>query len=1054
MLPEQVRELFVSRLVHDLVGPGAADETIPDRPTERYATGILYPKDVSLAPEEDEDGGGADDEESVPALAADTGAPLWVTRKPATMGLSFAVEGEGDKAAVEVIVRGAFYDLVDEPVQTINPRPSSKGLWQRRPVEASVRVVLAEGDPEPYYDIPGVRGLRLYVLTVRRDGLLTATIALINNNPRGDSRAEDEKRSFFQSEVTVQPIAPTRLAPRPSRRRALDEDGRVASLIYRDAVEYSVGHTCSSVADLDAAGAPVRVRTTWVPRAVVPATSEQGDDAFTVLREHASLQPLNAEWLSRASAVDLVAALRLLETAYRSWIDDRRAEAARLPREQQTQATENLGRCIEAADRIRAGIALIESDTKIRQAFQLASSAMALQYKWLRDRELSWRPFQLAFQLLSLASLAERHHTDRDVMDLLWFPTGGGKTEAYLGLTAFVLLLRRLRATKEDDGAGVAVLMRYTLRLLTIQQFQRASAMVLACELLRRKASRGEPDLPNLGPVPFSIGLWVGQGATPLTIKEARDRSSTDPSTPEQLTECPCCKARLDWQAWKATSRCFPVCCSKTCDLAQLGAELPVWTVDEDIYREAPSLVIATVDKFAQIVRKMESGVLFGRDPTKRSSPPDLIIQDELHLISGPLGTMTGLYETAIDALCTRDNVRPKIIGSTATIRRAKEQVQALFCRKTFQFPPPGLHERNSGFAVRDESRPGRLYLGVTTVGRSAKYVLQAVSASLLQSAIDTQLTPEERDAYWTVVSYFNSLRELGSAVVLVQDDVPVTIQNIASRRGESARPVGTPSELTSRCKSSEIRDMLDQLAKRSGDPDVINYLLASNMISVGIDIKRLGLMIVNAQPKSLSEYIQATSRVGRDVVPGLVVTIYNATRPRDRSHYETFSTWHATLYREVEATSVTPFASRAQDKALHAVLVALVRHSIPGLRQQPALEPTARTRVEALATIIEDRARLADAREVAEVSKALKELLDEWEQWWQPGSEYWNDYTKRRTLLMSAEQYAAAIAMAGGDDGTDGQARALWPTPNSMREVEPGTPFVLLPGLKVQGGA
>ena len=1053
MLPEQVRELFVSRLIHDLVGPGATDEVITDRPTERYTTGILYPKDIALGPEEDDESGANDDEETIPALAPDTGTPLWVTRKPATMGLSFAVEGEGDKAAAEILVRGATYEPVDPPGDDGSKTRSAKGLWRRHPVESRVRVVLAEGEPDPYYDVPGVSGLRLYVLTVRREGLLTATVALINNNARGDSRTDDEKRTFFQAELVIEPIAPTRLAPRPSRRRALDDDGRVASLIYRDAVEYAVGHTSSATADLDDARRPLRVRTTWVPRAVVPATSEQGDEKFLVLGTHSALRPLHADWLSKAAPADLVAALRLLESAYRSWIDERKTEAKSLPREHQTQAAENMKICSEAADRIGAGITLIETDSQIRQAFQLASRAMALQYRWVREKELSWRPFQLAFQLLSLASLANRHHQDREVMDLLWFPTGGGKTEAYLGLTAFVLILRRLRATAEDDGAGVAVLMRYTLRLLTIQQFQRASAMVLACELLRRQAARGEPGLPSLGAVPFSIGLWVGQGATPLTIKEARDRSPTDPSTPEQLLECPRCKARLDWQVWRSTSRCFPACTNKECELGKLGAELPVWTVDEDVYREAPSLVIATVDKFAQIVRKMESGVLFGRDPTKRRSPPDLIIQDELHLISGPLGTMTGLYETAIDALCTREKARPKIIGSTATIRRAKEQVQALFSRKTFQFPPPGLHERNSGFAVRDDARPGRLYLGISTVGRSAKYVLQAVSASLLQAATDRQLSPEERDAYWTLVSYFNSLRELGSAVVLVQDDVPVTIQNIAARRAEAPRAVATPSELTSRCKSTEIRDMLDQLGRRAGDPDVVDCLLASNMISVGIDIKRLGLMIVNAQPKSLSEYIQATSRVGRDVVPGLVLTVYNATRPRDRSHFETFPTWHATLYREVEATSVTPFASRAQDKALHAVLIALVRHMIPTLRQQPALDAAARPRVEALAAIIEERARSADAREVTEVSKALKELLDEWEQWWQPGSEYWNDYTKKRTLLMSAEQYAASIAIAGAADESDGQARALWPTPNSMREVEPGTPFVLLAGLKVQEG-
>jgi hypothetical protein len=570
--------------------------------------------------------------------------------------------------------------------------------------------------------------------------------------------------------------------------------------------------------------------------------------------------------------------------------------------------------------------------------------------------------------------------------------------------------------------------------------------MILACEILRRDSQKDVVSR-SLGKTAFSIGLWVGQAATPTTIQDARKAQPGSASTPEQLTECPACHGRL---AWKVTTKCFPTCDGVICPLAATGKELPVWTVDEDIYREAPSLVIATVDKFAQIVRKMDSGVLFGRAPNTHHAPPDLIIQDELHLISGPLGTMTGLYETAIDALCERDGRRPKIVGSTATIRRAADQVRALFNRATFQFPPPGLDAVSSGFAVRDLSRPGRLYLGITTAGRSAKYVLQAVASSLLQAATDPSFSSDERDWYWTLVEYFNSLRELGSAVVLMQDDVPITIQNLASRRSEPPRPVQPPHELTSRRKSTEIRDMLVQLSYPAGNVDAVDCLLASNMISVGVDIQRLGLMVVNAQPKSMSEYIQATSRVGRSTVPGLVITIYNASRPRDRSHFETFPTWHRTLYREVEATSVTPFASRAQDKALHAVLVALVRHLVPGLQQHPALDPAKRSLADQLCALIEQRARAADPREAASVAKLLKERLDEWEEWWQPGAEYWVDFGGKRTLLMSAEQHAAQAAN-GNVGGSGGLRQVLWPTPNSMREVEPGTPFVLIPKLKVK---
>src|SRR5262245_37313824 len=274
-------------------------------------------------------------------------------------------------------------------------------------------------------------------------------------------------------------------------------------------------------------------------------------------------------------------------------------------------------------------------------------------------------------------------------------------------------------------------------------------------------------------------------------------------------------------------------------ELADSGARLPIWTIDEEIYRQAPSLLIGTVDKFAQIVRKPETRALFGRGTTH--FPPDLIIQDELHLISGPLGSMAGLYEIAIDELCRRDSVRPKVIGSTATIRRAEEQILALFDRGTYQFPAPGLDAGNSGFAVIDNESPGRLYVGVTTAGRSATYMLQAIVASLLQAAASPGASPMEQDHYWTLVTYFNSLRELGRALVLMQDDVPVSIGQFAARRGEQRRRIEAPAELTSRVRSYEIRDMLERLNKPVSDPEAVDLLVASNMISVGLDIPGLG---------------------------------------------------------------------------------------------------------------------------------------------------------------------------------------------------------------------
>jgi superfamily II DNA or RNA helicase len=479
-----------------------------------------------------------------------------------------------------------------------------------------------------------------------------------------------------------------------------------------------------------------------------------------------------------------------------------------------------------------------------------------------------------------------------------------------------------------------------------------------------------------------------------------------------------------------------------SCSMASSEVPLPIWTVDEDIYSRLPSLVIGTVDKFAQIVRKPETGRLFGLGTT--NYPPELILQDELHLITGPLGTIAGLYETAIDELCFAAGGRPKIIGSTATIRRASDQVKALFNRSVYQYPAPGLTADNSCFSVRDDTKPGRVYLGITSAGRSPKFALQAVSASVLQSSNDPSIAEENTDDYWTLLTYFNSLRELGGAHVLMLDDVPKSINEYARRRNEEPRKLGEPVELSSNLSQSEIPQALRALGIKRGSNGAIDVALATTMVSVGMDIPRLALMIVNGQPKTIAEYIQATSRVGRDAVSGLVITAFNVNKARDRSHYETFCSWHGTLYRDVEATSVTPFAPRAQDKALHAVLVALVRHTVQGMASNPFLSPQQRRSCASIEKALADRAREVDKVDGLSVPRKLSALLDHWEQRGEL-ARYWNDrsYNQRPPLMMSAENYAALKAV--GNERAD-----IWPTMNSMREVEPSCNFKLVERLRV----
>jgi hypothetical protein len=406
-------------------------------------------------------------------------------------------------------------------------------------------------------------------------------------------------------------------------------------------------------------------------------------------------------------------------------------------------------------------------------------------------------------------------------------------------------------------------------------------------------------------------------------------------------------------------------CINRDCSFSR-GKSLPILAVDEPIYRRLPCFLIATVDKFAAMPWTGEVGGFFGRVqrhdrqgfygpseplaghplPDDRLPPPDLVIQDELHLISGPLGTMVGLYETALDELSSVEvngtKVRPKIVASTATVRRAESQIRALFNHRMIDiFPPPGPDNRNSFFAqtLTPAQSNARLYVGIAAQGRSPKVVMLRVYLALLATAqkwyakLGKKPDPTNPgDPYMTLLGYFNSLRELGGARRLIEDEVRNRLAGYATRNrvGETEglfenRQIDyEPVELTSRVSTSQVSEAKRRLAQPFSDEDSADVAIATNMISVGLDITRLGLMVVFGQPKTSAEYIQATSRVGRDHEhPGLVVTILNIHKPRDRSHYERFAAYHESFYRCVEATSVTPFSPRALDRGLAGALKA-----------------------------------------------------------------------------------------------------------------------------------
>jgi hypothetical protein len=1061
-MPEAEREILIRRLTEDLIGPGEEEELLESRPSDVYLTGILWPYDTQMGPEEDDRLGlssaGSDGEESA-GSGAEEEVSVSAIYRPSTAGLSFAVEASTGQPVLCAILRFGIYEPIESDLEETGSRNKRgrkriRRMWQRHPFHIEIPGIIPEAGSGKIIELQEFgtpRGIQLHVRSARwKENRFLVTVTLVNATvpDKSSGRTGRESATLFQVHMKVRPQKGTHLIARPSRRAITrtesDDEDLSTALLYRNTFEFAVGHSCSAEWEPGTTeGTASVVATAWIPTTLVRSFSSAGHAVFDQIRTSETVKPLSTEWLSAATDKQLEQALAAVPDAYSRWIRIQEEKIPSLKPACREQAGRNLTACRQVLERMAEGARRIGSDSVMAESFRLANLAMMLQHSWNPEKSvegpLVWRPFQMGFILLAAVSVGDRRHTDRNTMDLLWFPTGGGKTEAYLGLIAFLAFYRRLSSAADpDSGAGVVAVMRYTLRLLTTQQFARASAMILACEAIRRGRAGGIQDPARLGRTPFSIGLWVGGEATPNKYELARQSltGATDLASPKQLSQCPACGDHLKWD-YDDRNKIIPVICQKpSCILYDTAQTLPVYTVDDDVYRNRPTLLIGTVDKFAQIIRRKEVSGLFSMTA---GQPPDLIIQDELHLISGPLGTISGLYETAIDRLFTKDCIRPKIIGSTATIRRAGDQVKALFDRDTCQFPPAAIDAEDSGFAVLDQSSPGRIYAGITTAGRSAKFTLQAVSASLLQSAQGALPDAASRDNYWTLVSYFNSLRELGGAVVLMQDDVNDSIAEFSARRNEERRNPERIEELTSRRTQDEVREMLDNLGIHAGADGVMDIVLATNMISVGVDIPRLGLMVVNGQPKGISEYIQVTSRVGRGNVPGFIVAILNNAKARDRSHYESFRTWHSTLYRDVEATSVTPFASRARDRALHAVLVALMRYNAPGMIDRPDLTPTAIDAATRIIDYISARAHTIDPEEVS-VRNELLILLGQWENR-QPRS-YWWSRQPGSSLLMDAEKAATlrALGRLPGD---------AWPTMNNMRSVEPSTPFRLVNQLR-----
>jgi hypothetical protein len=1064
-------------------------------PRQRYGVGVLHPSHSSdtKVPEVVPGLDAADrienppDDVSTPepdtsGKVSDEGDDLDLTlansREQSTMGLSFHAELPAD-SRLRVDASFGVYSPIDVVVAD-----KKVTWWLRRPVTAvgwfssealmqSVgrRLVLPQS-----WEVAGLDAVSIELRAFSRviDGQRLVTVTVTNR-----SSGTGNANTLFQSGFSLSAVDGARVLPYREQRLAaeLGPEEQTLRLLYRNQQTFAIGHGCSADWDRETGFSVGSLRATALPSYEAPSVTPD-----ITARDGLRLR-VDMRALARQDYTEADSQIGELLASYEAWIDSRASEIADLAPDLQPAAQLQMAECRLALDRMQSGWKSVRTDKLLGRAFRLANEAMLTQQARstisLRRTSVTadgvirvegptpvgtlpadrgyWRPFQIAFFLASLGSTADGLDAERRTIELIFFPTGGGKTEAYLALAAFSMLFRRLRATRASGdadataGSGTDVLMRYTLRLLTAQQFLRAASLICALEQIR-----GRHD--DLGEAEFSIGIWLGGDTTPNTHKQAVDvwnALARDPATASNkflLLQCPWCAAQMgptdEQQRQKRGRGHQPVipgyvkrrdvvrlaCPDRDCEFR---SGLPMYVVDDDIYDKRPTLVIGTVDKFAMLAWREKARNLFGLDDDgkRQLDPPNLVIQDEFHLISGPLGSMVGMYEAVIEDLCTDKRSQPakapKIVASTATIRRYAEQSKAVYGRDVVRlFPPQGINADDAFFAVwaRDANGsllPGRRYVGVHAPSLGSTQTVQVrVGASLLQAPL-LLASDTEQDPWWTNLWFFNSLRELGNTLSLMQSDIPDYIVGIRLRdKLESVRFPGTPLELTGRRRDDEIPRALQQLeVKHGGEDRAVSVCLASNIIEVGVDIDRMSLMTVVGQPKTTAQYIQVSGRVGRRwwERPGLVVTIYGAQKPRDRSHFERFRSYHDKLYAQVEPTSVTPFAKPVMQRALRGALVAYVRmYASIGMPPWPYPGDL----VERAGKLLLARLEHVDARERAAAIELLGQAKREWQHW---GRVTWD------ANYMTGDPLNGLMRFPG----TAEPPTPTWEIPSSMRNVD-----------------
>tara|TARA_B110000305_G_C19464975_1_gene657199 strand:- start:8796 stop:11501 length:2706 start_codon:yes stop_codon:yes gene_type:complete len=876
-------------------------------------------------------------------------------------------------------------------------------------------------------------------------------------------------------------------------RSTMDGEEEEQQVLYKDEHIYAVGHACSvkwENASEDDVGNIISLD--FIPTGITRGSK-------STLSEYRDSKAISMEFLANPeNKQDIIKEMRAFVEPYKAWIDQTIEKLKSLSdstnqrdyfeiNESHKKAIGGLiDKLKEALTRINIGIDFIEEDPSALDAFQLANKAMLMQmvhgahylqildsvddgnFKFFQQnhnhvsefnnidyfdlkslfgqeyRPFEWRPFQLAYFLTTCKSSVIKDDPYRETVDLIWFSTGGGKTEAYLFVSAFLIFYNKIIDPSID---GVEIIMRYTLRLLTQDQFVRSSRFITACEKIRRE------NIKLLGPHEIGIGLWIGGGTSPNkftntednpgskeVLKELYKESNPDCNSPFSIGACPWCNTNLVPEkqsretsyGFKADDSSFEIFCpSKQCEFHN---KLPIQVVDAAIYKNPPTFILGTIDKFIRLAHEVDSGkILVNKDSEHAVS---LIIQDELHLISGPLGTVTGSIEAAFDTMLSHWGVKPKYMAATATIRGAANQIQKLYARDVATFPPSGITHADRFFSRIDETDEGRLYVGVMSQGHTAVTTTVRIAAALSQSIEEIPAPSDELDGYHTLVIYHNSRNEKSKTKTLAAQDIPERIKQIASNNNKREIGKSFPREFKENGISelsadvqNELFDTRKKLELKRGDDDAIDILSVTNIIQVGIDIPRLAVMQVTGQPKTSSEFIQATSRVGRGKNKGLVMVNYIATNPRDRSHYEQFKGYISALNRFVEPTSVTPAAEPALKRTLPTCIVMLAKQVLD-LGQWSAagqFNYSNNNLAKELFDKFEERLIKADPSEKANIKKYIHDHLHAWE----------NLITRENRVHYHAKHKAPNDVKFLTKDFGDVKNEALWQILNSMRHVD-----------------